>query len=246
MVNTSFMKKLLLLTLIVLNCTLLVPQQIPSSEQIPSEYFVTHSREEYIKKLIEMPYGIKQDDPVNVIVRKIETYLENYQPQDKYPDDYYAKESNIQALISVKEGGYGIGAILIDATGRIIARSHNKQIQKHRSDLHGEMSLLTEFEQKASSKKYMNLYVYKPGLTVFSSAEPCPMCFIRLATVGVDTKFCTPGPDDGMVNRVSCLPQSWVDLASKCKFEKANSSPLMQKTAHLLFFSFLLDGRGPK
>jgi tRNA(adenine34) deaminase len=240
------MKKLLVLTLVFLNCTFLISQQVYSDEQVPSDYFVTHSREEFIKKLVDMPYGIKQDDAVNVIIKKMETYLLNYIPQDKYPDDYYAKESNIQALISIKEGGYGIGAILIDATGKIIAKNHNQQIQKHRSDLHGEMSLLTEFEQKASSKKYMNLYVYKPGLTVFSSAEPCPMCFIRLATVGVNTKFCTPGPDDGMVNRVSCLPQSWIDLASKCKYEKANSSPVMQKTAHLLFFSFYLDSRGPK
>jgi tRNA(Arg) A34 adenosine deaminase TadA len=239
------MKKLSFLTLIILNCTFLFSQKISSDEQVPPEYFITHTREEYIKKLVEMPFGITQDDPLKVIIRKMETFLLNYKPQDKYPDDYYAKESNIQALISVKEGGYGIGAILIDATGVIIARNHNKQIQKHRSDLHGEMSLLTDFEQKASSKKYMNLYVYKPGLTVFSSAEPCPMCFIRLATVGVDTKYCTPGPEDGMVNRVSCLPQSWIDLASKCKFEKANSSPLMQKTAHLLFFSYLLDNRGP-
>jgi tRNA(Arg) A34 adenosine deaminase TadA len=240
------MKKLLFLTLIVLNWTLLLSQQVSSDEQIPPEYFVTHSREEFINKLTDMPYGIKHDDQVQVIIKKMETWLVNYQPQEKYPDDYYAKESNLQALKSVKEGGYGIGAILIDATGRIIARNHNKQIQKHRSDLHGEMTLLTEFEEKASSKKYMNLYVYKPGLTVFSSAEPCPMCFIRLATVGVDTKYCTPGPDDGMVNRVSCLPQSWVDLAAKCKYEKAKSSPLMQKTAHLLFFSFYLDNRGPK
>jgi len=241
------MKKLLLLTLIVLNWTLLLSQQVSSDDQIPPEYFVTSSREEYIKKLVDMPYGIKKEDAVDVIIRKIETYLANYTPNlEKYPDDYFAKESNLQAFKSVKEGGYGIGAIMIDATGRIIAKSHNKQIQKHRSDLHGEMALLTEFEQKASSKKYMNLYVYKPGLTVFSSAEPCPMCFIRLATVGVDTKYCTPGPDDGMVNRVSCLPQSWVDLASKCKYEKAKSSPVMQKTAHLMFFSFLLDNRGPK
>jgi tRNA(Arg) A34 adenosine deaminase TadA len=240
------MKKLSILTLIILNCFLLFSQNISSDEQVPPEYFITHSREEYIKKLVEMPYGISSDDAVKVIIRKMETFLVNYKPQDKYPDDYYAKESNIQALISIKEGGYGIGAIMIDATGQVIARNHNKQIQKHRSDLHGEMALLTDFEEKISSKKYMNLYVYKPGLTVFSSAEPCPMCFIRLATVGVDTKFCTPGPEDGMVNRVSCLPKSWIDLASKCKFEKANSSAVMQKTAHLLFFSYLLDNRGPK
>jgi len=120
------------------------------------------------------------------------------------------------------------------------------QIQRHRSDLHAEMTLLTDFEETVDSRKYMNIYIYKPGLTVFSSAEPCPMCFIRLATAGVDTKYCTPGPDDGMVTRISCLPPSWAELAYKHKFEKAISSPIMQKTAHLLFYSFYLDDRGPK
>ena len=235
--------------LLILSNLLLVSAQNPSADQdtVSPGYFITHSRDEYIRKVADMPYGVKPDDPVNVIIDKMLTFLKNYKPQtDKYPDDYFAKESNLQAAKSVKEGGYGIGAILIDAGGRIIAESHNKQVQKNRSDLHGEMSLLTEFEESRASKKYMNMYVYKPGLTVFSSAEPCPMCFIRLATAGVNTKYCTPGPEDGMVTRISCLPPSWSEMAYKYKFEKANSSPVMQKTAHLLFYSFLLDNRGPK
>jgi tRNA(Arg) A34 adenosine deaminase TadA len=241
------MKRAFLLLFIAIN---LLPgigqiEQI-ADEQVPGVYFITHSKEELIKKLVEMPYGIKKDDPVKVMIQKIESYLIAYQPQSKYPDDYYAKESNLQALKSVKEGGYGIGAVLIAPDGKVIARNHNQQMQKHRSDLHGEMSLLTDFERSPLSRKYMNLYVYKPGLTVFSSAEPCPMCFIRLATAGVDTKYCTPGPDDGMVTRINCLPPSWSEMAMKRKFEKANSSPIMQKTAHLLFYSYLLDNRGPQ
>jgi tRNA(Arg) A34 adenosine deaminase TadA len=240
------MKRLLLLCLITAGVLAVQGQKLPAgNEQVPPEYFITRSREELIKKLVEMPFGISKDDPVKIIVQKMEVFLDAYQPLEKYPDDYYAKEANLQALKSVKEGGYGIGAVLIDQSGKIIARNHNQQMQKHRSDLHGEMALLTDFERSPASRKYMNLYVYKPGLTVFSSAEPCPMCFIRLATAGVDTKYCTPGPDDGMVTRITCLPPSWVEMAQKRKFEKANSSPLMQKTAHLLFYSYLLDDRGP-
>jgi tRNA(Arg) A34 adenosine deaminase TadA len=242
------MKKTFIVLILLVNLLLSSAQNlVVVQDPVPAGYFITSSREEFIKKVVDMPFGVKPDDPVNVIVEKMLVFIKNYQPDtNKYPDDYYAKESNLQAAISIKEGGYGIGAILIDAGGKIIARNHNNQVQKHRSDLHGEMSLLTDFEESRASKKYMNMYVYKPGLTVFSSAEPCPMCFIRLATVGVNTKYCTPGPEDGMVNRVSCLPPSWAEMASKYKFEKANSSPVMQKTAHLLFYSFLLDNRGPK
>ena len=221
--------------------------KVVDQESLPDGYFITHSREEFIKKVVDMPYGVKPDDQVNVIVEKMLVFLKNYQPQTaKYPDDYFAKESNLQAAISVKEGGYGIGAILIDAGGNIIAKNHNKQVQKNRSDLHGEMSLLTDFEESRASKKYMNMYVYKPGLTVFSSAEPCPMRFIRLATAGVNTKYCTPGPEDGMASRVDFLPPDWKAMALKQKVSLGDCSPVMQKISHLLFYTFLLDDRGPK
>jgi tRNA(Arg) A34 adenosine deaminase TadA len=209
-------------------------------------YFITHDKAEYLQKLADLPCGIKITDPNNIILDKLWNFLVTYSPQPKYSDDNYARESNLQALISVKEGGYGIGAILIDQNGKIISKAHNSQIQKHRSDLHGEMTLLTNFEESRASRKYMNLYLYNPGLTVFSSAEPCPMCFIRLTSAGVDTRYCTPGPEDGMVTRVNCLPPSWRALAAKHKFEKGKCSPIMQKLAHLLFYSFLLDNRGPK
>jgi tRNA(Arg) A34 adenosine deaminase TadA len=241
------MKITVFLAVCLLNCSTLFSQDhslLPDS--IPANYFVTRSREEYISKLTDMPFGIRKDDPVNVILKKIDDYLVSYVPRKEYADDYYARESNLQAIKGIEEGGYGIGAVLIDSSGRIIARDHNMQIQKHRSDLHAEMTLLTDFEDTPASAKYINIYVYKPGLTVFSSAEPCPMCFIRLATVGVDTKYCTSGPDDGMVTRISCLPPSWSELAKKHLYKKAASSPLMQKTAHLLFYSFFLDNRGPR
>jgi tRNA(Arg) A34 adenosine deaminase TadA len=217
------------------------------ADTVENKYFVTIDRAEYIQKVCNLIPGVHRDDSTVLILKKMETFLSTWHCDTVlYPDDNYARESNLQALKSVQEGGYGIGAVLIDASGRIIERAHNDQIQKHRSDLHGEMALLTAFEESPQFKKYANNYVYKPGLTVFSSAEPCPMCFIRLATVGVETKYCTPGPDDGMVSRIDCLPGSWRDLASRHSFRKAKCSPRMQKMAHLLFFSFLLDGRGPK
>jgi len=54
---------------------------------------------------------------------------------------------------------------------------------------------------------------------------------MRLAITGVDTKYCTPSPDDVMVNRVNYLPPASVGLAAKHKFLKAKASPVMQKLA---------------
>jgi tRNA(Arg) A34 adenosine deaminase TadA len=222
-------------------------QKTSLSNKIDPGYFITPpSRQDLIQKLVDLPCGINSNDTEMVILQKLQTYLLAFQPSQTYPDDVYAKAANIQALKSVMQGGYGIGSVLVNSEGKIIVAAHNSQIQKHRSDLHAEMTLLTNFEDSHLSKKYMNVYIYKPGLTVFSSAEPCPMCFIRINTTGADTKYCTPGPDDGMVSRVDYLPPAWKEMAMKRKVSIGNCSPEMQKLSHLLFYSYLLDNRGPK
>lgn len=230
-------------------CTILfifqLNAQLASVTDTDRSYFVTRDKADLIRKLVDLPCGIKAEDPLGVILQKIDTYLDNYQLTDEYSDDIYALEANRQALKSVMQGGYGIGSVLIDKDGRIIAAAHNSQIQEHRSDLHAEMTLLTKFEESHKAKKYMNMYVYKPGLIVFSSAEPCPMCFIRINTAGADTKYCTPGPDDGMASRTDFLPPAWKEMAEKRKVSLGDCSPVMQKISHLLFYSYLYDNRGP-
>jgi tRNA(Arg) A34 adenosine deaminase TadA len=241
------MKKLLLVIFYIVfeTCTIAQQTTIPA-DSIPKGFFVTNSRSELIQKLTDLPLGIKVDDPIPVIIHKIEEFLVSYQPQKQYPDDLFAKEAVLQALLGFKKGGYGIGAVLVDPIGNIIYKSYNSQIQKHRSDLHAEMTLLTDFDGSPKSKKYLNVFVYKPGLTVYSSAEPCPMCLIRLASAGVNTKYCCPGPDDGMASRINYLPPNWRDLSIRYPCIKDLSSPTLQKIAHLLFFAYLLDDRGPK
>jgi tRNA(Arg) A34 adenosine deaminase TadA len=239
-------KALLTISLLVIAATAFPQQGTKSAENTDLSYFITHTREELVKKMIDLPLGIQSGDPIDIMLEKIEIFLIKFTPDPEYSDDVYARAANLQALKSVKQGGYGIGSVLVDSDGRIIFEAHNSQIQKGRSDLHGEMTLMTNFERSHKSKKYMNLYVYKPGLTVFSSAEPCPMCFIRISTAGCNTKYCTPGPEDGMVTRVSCLPPSWQEMALKQKVELGDCSPIMQKLSHILFYSYLLDNRGPK
>lgn len=217
-----------------------------TSGKIDPSYFITNSRAELLNKLVDLPCGIKPDDAIKTILQKLNTFLVEFNPLEEYSDDKYARAANIQALKSVIQGGYGIGSVLIDQQGNIIEEAHNSQIQERRSDLHAEMTLMTKFEDSWHGKKYMNIYVYKPGLTVFSSAEPCPMCFIRISTAGADTKYCAPGPEDGMASRVDFLPPDWKAMALKYKVSLGDCSPVMQKISHLLFYSFLLDNRGPK
>lgn len=239
-------KSLIFLWLIILVFQVSAQQDKPVANKVDLSYFETHNRDELMMKLVDLPCGIKAGDPVKTIFLKIQTFLTAFNPEPQYSDDIYAKAANLQALKSAMEGGYGIGSVLINQEGKIIAAAHNSQIQRHRSDLHAEMTLLTDFEESRQAKQYVNIYIYKPGLIVFSSAEPCPMCFIRINTTGADTKYCTPGPDDGMASRTEYLPPDWKAMAEKRKVSLGNCSPVMQKLSHLLFFSFLLDNRGPK
>jgi tRNA(Arg) A34 adenosine deaminase TadA len=214
------------------------------AQQVDSLYITPLNKGELMQKLMTIPCGIQATDNVRTICIKLEKYLISYKNDPNFPDDKFAKAANWQALKSVKMGGYGIGALIYEnKTRKIIHAAHNSQMTKLRSDLHGEMMLLNEFEDNPKNKKYRNKYVCKEGLTIFSSAEPCPMCFIRIATVGVDTKYCTAGPDDGMTQRVQCLPPYWRDLASRHSIKKGQSSPVMQMIAHVLFYSYLLDNR---
>jgi len=238
-------RALLFICLFILVFTSGAQYEVLDQPKVNLNYFVTRDREELISKLVDLPCDIMAEDPVKLILQKIRKYLVAFQPSDEYTDDVYAKAANLQAVKSALQGGYGIGSVLINQEGKIIQEAHNSQMQKHRSDLHAEMTLLTNFEESHKAKKYMNLYVYKPGMIVFSSAEPCPMCFIRIITTGSDIKYCTPGPDDAMADKVEYLPPYWKDMASKRKIEIGNCSPVMQKISHLLFYSYLLDNRGP-
>lgn len=223
----------------------LVTISLTSEAQFADSVFMTPAnRAILMQQFMSLPCKIKADDKVKTICYKIEKFLISYKNDPNFPDDKFAKVANWQALKSVKMGGYGIGALIYEnKTRKILHAAHNAQMTKLRSDLHGEMTLLNEFEDNPKNKKYRNKYVCKEGLTIFSSAEPCPMCFIRIATVGVDTKYCTAGPDDGMTQRIQCLPPYWRDLASKHSIVKANSSPVMQMIAHVLFYSYMLDNR---
>lgn len=206
------------------------------------------SRASLLTELIALPCGITATDSKPKILQKIKRYLTAYQPQANYPEDRFAKAAVDYALKGVLSGGYGIGAVLVNAKGQVIHGAYNRQLQQGRSDLHGEMALLTDFEVLPQFRKYQSkgnftgggTTIYTEQLRLYTSAEPCPMCFIRLAIAGVDTHYVTTGPDDGMNARASCLPPLWYQLSQKHPIVQARTAPVLRKLAHCLFYSFML------
>ncbi len=206
------------------------------------------NRDALMQKLQRLPCGIQPTDTKVVIFKKVKSYLDGYIPNADFPEDRFAKAAVEQALKGCLSGGYGIGAVLVDSEDHILHGAYNQQLQTGRSDLHGEMALLTEFESLPQFKKYQSTgnftgggtTIYTEQLKLYTSAEPCPMCFIRVAIAGVDTRYITTGPDDGMNARAACLPPFWYQLSQKHKVEAARNAPVLRQIAHCLFFSFLL------
>ena len=106
-------------------------------------------------------------------------YLLEYQPRVEYPDNAFVWLTCALALKGVATGNFGVGAILIDDGGQIVAQGHNEVFYPYfRSDRHAEMVVLDDFEEAS---------LERGSVTIYTSLEPCPMCLVRLSTSSVSS-----------------------------------------------------------
>lgn len=195
------------------------------------------TRAEFYAFARTLPLNIRDQDHYPAILQKIETYLNHFRATGK--EEQYALEATKQALYGCQSGGYGIGAILVDPRGNIVERAHNEMRQQARSDLHGEMTVLTRFETKRTSPVWGNGYQLPPGYVVVLSAEPCPMCMIRLASAGVNTLYVTRNDHDSLSRQMDRLPGYWRDLCRQYSFAPARVSEELSRVAYLLFYTLV-------
>jgi tRNA(Arg) A34 adenosine deaminase TadA len=188
-----------------------------------------------------LPLHISEKDGYPEVLRKIGRYLDNFQPESR--EEEYSLEATKQALAGCRTGGYGIGAVLVDPQGNIVERAYNEMRQQARSDLHGEMTLLTKFETKRTSPVRRGFQL-PPGYKVVSSAEPCPMCMIRLASAGVKTLYVARNDKDSLSQQPDRLPGFWRDLCKKHPCRPAQVSEDLSRVAYLLFYTIVfMDDR---
>lgn len=173
-------------------------------------------------------------------IEEIQKALKSYEPDVKtYPDDYYSFITCKEAYNAIKQGNYGIGSIMVSPSGDIISRGHNQVFKPYfRSDLHAEMVVLNDFEDRYQDVNNMS------GYTLYSSIEPCPMCLARLITTGIGTvKFVAPDANGGMVQTMDNLPPSWINLSKRQSFLQAESSVYVQELVYEIFMFNLLECR---
>ena len=76
------------------------------------------------------------------------------------------EEALVEARRGLAEGGLPIGAVLADATGRIVARGHNLRVQTGDPTAHAEVVCLRQAGRRRDW----------PALTLVSTLSPCIMC----------------------------------------------------------------------
>ncbi len=132
------------------------------------------------------------------------------------PGDEAGWTSCVLALASLCCGNFGIGALIVDDEGRVYAQGHNEICApRFRSDAHAEMVVISDFETQWPN-------VRKTGLSLYTSLEPCPMCYTRILISGLSQVFYVA--DDaagGMVRRRHLMPDYWRAMEDRCRFSRA-------------------------
>ena len=173
---------------------------------------------------------------------KLKQQVDSYQPNPQYSDDIYLKVCCQEALIAVKEGTFGIGCCLVDTEGTltgtkgvIAVKGHNQLMYPYfRSDAHGEMIVLDDFEKKLANgywgKKYAPNDPLPSGLTLYTQLESCVMCLARIANSGIARcLYGAPDNGGGMVHLLCQNPPTYTALLNRQIHDVANvSSDLMQ------------------
>lgn len=93
-------------------------------------------------------------------------------------DEAFLRRSFVVARRAVEHGNLPFGAILVDGEGKIVLESENRSITEHDSTAHAEVMLMHEAARRFKPE-------YLSRCTMYSSAEPCPMCAGSVYWAGV-------------------------------------------------------------
>jgi tRNA(adenine34) deaminase len=131
-------------------------------------------------------------------------------------DDEASWVACIIALSALDAGNFGVGALIVDDAHLVLTYDYNEICSpRFRSDAHAEMVTLSNFEVRFPNQK-------KDGLTLYTSLEPCPMCYTRILISGIPrVVFVADDDAGGMVQRSSLMPEYWRAMENRCVFSRA-------------------------
>ena len=93
-------------------------------------------------------------------------------------DEAFLRRTFDVARRAVEHGNLPFGAILVGGEGKIVLESENRSITEHDPTAHAEVMLM-----HAAARRFEQEYLNR--CTMYSSAEPCPMCAGSVYWAGV-------------------------------------------------------------
>ncbi len=155
----------------------------------------------------------------------IEAKLKAHKPDPAHPHDEWVMIALEEAIVGARDGNFAVGAILINADGEVVIRGHNEMFHPYfRSDMHGEMNVITMFEEQ-----YKNFGSVK-DFTLVTTLESCPMCVVREITAGIGTILhAAPDVESGMACTLDRLTQVWYEMSKRQTFAEADCSLILKE-----------------
>ncbi len=160
-------------------------------------------------------------------LEQLEDRFHSLKPKDELHDEVAARRACLLALQALREGSYGVGAVIVDGENNILAEGYTRVFSNgFHTARHAEMEALDELERNCpyiSNRSELKLLV---------TLEPCPMCFSRSLLSGIgEVRFLCADPDGGMANRCGHLPPTWRNLSQLQQQRPAHCSEPLKALA---------------
>lgn len=135
-----------------------------------------------------------------------------HQPQKHYMD---AAIDDVKSSVALNEGG-PFGACVVK-NGEIISVAHNSVLKDQNPTRHAEINAITLASQKLKSHDLT-------GCVIYSTTEPCPMCFSAIHWANID--HIIYGTD---ISDVQTLGFNELDISNEVLKNLANSTVTISK-----------------
>jgi len=103
------------------------------------------------------------------------------------PHEYFMELAIIQARLAEDIGEVPVGALLVDADGRVIAQDHNRTKSCCDPSAHAEINVLRQAAHQLNNYRLLST-------TLYATVEPCVMCMGAIVHARVKTVVF--GPQD--------------------------------------------------
>ena len=163
---------------------------------------------------------------------ELEQQLNDYEASPKgYKHDIPSIISIRQGIRAGRFGSVAVGGCLMHRDKIILENMSKANSPYHRLDLHAEMVLLNELEDRLCDDKKPRMRDY----TLFTSQEPCPMCLARICFNQVGKTYYVyrdaHSPEAGELTNYERMPEGFQILGSRLVIEEAKCAPELKEIA---------------